>query len=77
MPSQHLALHQLLTIIETPDGQSNKQSEPFMFLKILPFYQKMRSMLIPMQLPVIQGDLGSAFGWRIDSFTGAAAVCTC
>ena len=37
----------------------------------------MRSMLIPTQLPVSQGDLRSAFRWCIDSFNGTSALPTC
>ena len=76
VPSQPLSPQQLLTIIGTLDGESNKQSELFTSLETRLFDQKMRSMMIPTQLPAIQCDMGSAFGWRIDPFTGASALHT-
>ncbi|WBY03487.1 M23 family metallopeptidase [Ramlibacter tataouinensis] len=39
------------------------------------FDQKVRRMMIPTQHPV-DGSLGSAFGWRIDPFTGRSALHT-
>jgi murein DD-endopeptidase MepM/ murein hydrolase activator NlpD len=40
------------------------------------FDQKIKKMMIPTQKPVSQGHLGSAFGWRIDPFTGGSALHT-
>jgi murein DD-endopeptidase MepM/ murein hydrolase activator NlpD len=38
--------------------------------------QKIRKMMLPTQQPVQTGHLGSAFGWRIDPFTGRSALHT-
>ncbi len=40
------------------------------------FEQKIRNMMVPTQQPVSVGTLGSAFGWRIDPFTGRSALHT-
>ncbi len=40
------------------------------------FDQKMRSMMVPTQKPVLVGSLGSEFGWRIDPITGHSALHT-
>ena len=40
------------------------------------FDQKMRSMMVPTQKPVSNGNLGSEFGWRIDPITGGSALHT-
>jgi murein DD-endopeptidase MepM/ murein hydrolase activator NlpD len=40
------------------------------------FEQKVRNMMVPTQLPVSDGNLGSSFGWRIDPFTGRSALHT-
>jgi len=40
------------------------------------FDQKMRSMMVPTQRPVADGNLGSNFGWRIDPITGRSALHT-
>jgi murein DD-endopeptidase MepM/ murein hydrolase activator NlpD len=40
------------------------------------FDRKMRNMLVPTQPPVPGANLGSAFGWRVDPFTGHSALHT-
>ena len=40
------------------------------------FDQKIRSMMVPTQQPVLSGHVGSSFGWRIDPFTGRSALHT-
>ena len=40
------------------------------------FDQRMRNMMIPTQMPVSDGNLGSEFGWRIDPITGRSALHT-
>ncbi len=40
------------------------------------FDQKMRNMMIPTQKPVVLGNLGSEFGWRLDPITGHSALHT-
>ena len=40
------------------------------------FDQKIRKMMVPTQQPVVNGHLGSSFGWRIDPFTGRSALHT-
>ncbi len=37
------------------------------------FGQKMRALMLPTQVPVASGNLGSLFGWRIDPITGHSA----
>ena len=74
--SQPLSSQQLLSTLKILDAQSLERTELFTSLESRLFDQKMRSMMIPTQLPVVQGDLGSAFGWRIDPFTGTSALHT-
>ena len=40
------------------------------------FDLKVMGMMVPTQRPVAVGDLGSAFGWRIDPITGSSALHT-
>ena len=40
------------------------------------FDQKMRNMMVPTQKPVVLGNLGSEFGWRVDPITGQSALHT-
>lgn len=38
--------------------------------------QKVKKMMVPTQIPVVNAILGSAFGWRIDPITGHSALHT-
>ena len=38
--------------------------------------QKVRAMMVPTRQPVVSGNLGSLFGWRIDPITGTSALHT-
>jgi murein DD-endopeptidase MepM/ murein hydrolase activator NlpD len=38
--------------------------------------QRLKKMMVPTQKPVAGGNVGSAFGWRIDPFTGRSALHT-
>ena len=40
------------------------------------FDQKIKELMVPTQLPVMDGLLGSAFGWRIDPLNGKSALHT-
>jgi len=40
------------------------------------FERKMKTMLMPTQRPVTDGDIGSAFGWRLDPVSGQSALHT-
>jgi murein DD-endopeptidase MepM/ murein hydrolase activator NlpD len=40
------------------------------------FERKMQSLRIPTQRPVTEGDIGSAFGWRLDPISGHSALHT-
>jgi len=40
------------------------------------FDQRLRNMMVPTQKPVALGNLGSAFGWRVDPITGQSALHT-
>lgn len=40
------------------------------------FDQKIKKQMIPTQEPVAGGEMGSAFGWRIDPFSGRSALHT-
>ena len=40
------------------------------------FDQKIKKMMVPTQEPVLGGNLGSAFGWRIDPVNGQSALHT-
>lgn len=74
--SRPLSSQELANILNLLDHQSTERTEFFTSLESRLFDQKMRELMIPTQLPVTQGDMGSAFGWRLDPFTGASALHT-
>jgi murein DD-endopeptidase MepM/ murein hydrolase activator NlpD len=55
---------------------ADKQSDLLTLAESRLFEQKMKSMAIPTQNPVMGSAGGSPFGWRIDPFTGKSALHT-
>ncbi len=55
---------------------ADKQSDLLTLAESRLFEQKMKNMAIPTQNPVMGGTSRSAFGWRIDPFTGKSALHT-
>ena len=74
--SRPLSAQELVNTLAGLDLQSSERVELFTTLESRLFDQKMRNMMIPTQQPVLQGDMGSAFGWRIDPISGASALHT-
>ncbi len=66
-----------LRLIVTQLEQAASQREDWMtVVESSLFEQKIRKMMIPTQPPVIEGTMGSPFGWRIDPMTGHSALHT-
>jgi hypothetical protein len=55
---------------------TGQRTDLFTVLESRLFERKMQSMMIPTQKPVAQGEVGSAFGWRLDPVTGRSALHT-
>lgn len=66
-------LHATLTDL---DRMADRRTESMMLMESSLFEQKIRSLMVPTQQPVASGILGSAFGFRIDPFTGGSALHT-
>lgn len=66
-------LHATLTDL---DRMADQRTESMMLMESSLFEQKIRSLMVPTQQPVASGILGSAFGFRIDPFTGGSALHT-
>ena len=58
------------------DRLSDHQTDSMTLMESRLVDQKIRSMMVPTRQPLAQGELGSAFGWRIDPFTGRSALHT-
>ncbi|MEI8324216.1 MAG: M23 family metallopeptidase [Betaproteobacteria bacterium] len=71
-----LTLEELQASLADLDQLTGQRSDLLTVVESRLFDQKMRKMMIPTQRPVAAGELGSAFGWRIDPITGRSALHT-
>lgn len=71
-----LSMEELQTTLKDLDRLTEQRTDLLTVLESRLFEQKIRNMMVPTQLPVSDGVLGSAFGWRIDPFTGGSALHT-
>ncbi len=71
-----LSMEELQSTLADLDKISDQRTDVFELMESRLFEQKVRSMMVPTQLPVAQGSLGSSYGWRIDPFTGRNALHT-
>ena len=71
-----LTLPDLQATLDDLESLTHQRADVFTVMESRLFERKMHSMLIPTQKPVMQGDVGSAFGWRLDPFTGRTALHT-
>jgi murein DD-endopeptidase MepM/ murein hydrolase activator NlpD len=55
---------------------SNQRTDVMTVIESRLFAQRVKKMMVPTQAPVLTGNLGSTFGWRIDPFTGRSALHT-
>jgi murein DD-endopeptidase MepM/ murein hydrolase activator NlpD len=71
-----LSMDELRTTLADLEKSTGQHIDVLTVLESRLIDQKVRSMMIPTQQPLSQGHLGSAFGWRIDPFTGRSALHT-
>ena len=71
-----LTMQELQATLEELDELTNQRVDLLTVMESRLFDQKIRRMMIPTQHPVRGAPLGSAFGWRIDPFTGRSALHT-
>ncbi len=71
-----LTMEELQTTLKDLDRLTGQRTDLLTVLESRLFEQKIRNMMVPTQQPVSDGVLGSAFGWRIDPFTGGSALHT-
>lgn len=73
---QSMSLEQVQSAMVGLEQVTDQRTELFMVLESELFDRKMRRILIPTTKPVLAGDVGSAFGWRVDPLTGVSALHT-
>lgn len=71
-----LSMQELQATLAELDRIADQRTDLMTMMESKLFDQKIRSMMVPTQQPVATGILGSAFGWRIDPFTGGSALHT-
>jgi murein DD-endopeptidase MepM/ murein hydrolase activator NlpD len=71
-----LSMEELQSTLADLDRVTDRRTDLMTVLESKLFEQKIRNMMVPTQQPVAAGNLGSAFGWRIDPFNGHSALHT-
>lgn len=71
-----LSLEELQSTLDQLDRLTDQRNDLLTVMESRLFDQRIRKMMIPTQQPIQAGQLGSAFGWRIDPFTGRQALHT-
>lgn len=71
-----LTLDEIQTTLADLDQLTHQRTDLMTVLESRLFEQKIRGMMVPTREPVLQGSLGSLFGWRIDPMTGHSALHT-
>lgn len=71
-----LDMEELQATLDELEKVSNQRVDLLTVVESRLIDQKIRKMMIPTQQPVAGSPLGSAFGWRIDPFTGRSALHT-
>jgi murein DD-endopeptidase MepM/ murein hydrolase activator NlpD len=71
-----LSLEELQTTLTELDQLADQRGDLLTVIESRLFDQKIRKSMVPTQAPVRDAYMGSAFGWRIDPFTGRTALHT-
>ncbi len=71
-----LTMEELQATLADLDRLTDQRADLFTVVESRLFDQKIRKMMVPTQQPLLGGNLGSSFGWRIDPFTGRSALHT-
>lgn len=71
-----LSMEELQATLSGLDHLTDQRSDWMTVMESRLFDRKIRSMMVPTQVPVFEGNLGSSFGWRIDPIAGGSALHT-
>ncbi len=71
-----LSMDELQATLADLDQSTTLRTDLFTVMESRLFEQKIKALMLPTQEPVIGGNLGSLFGWRIDPITGLSALHT-
>lgn len=76
VPGQPFSMDDIQTMLSDLDRVTDKRTDLMTLMESRLFDQKIRNMMVPTQSPILAGNVGSLFGWRIDPFTGRSALHT-
>ncbi|TAF78824.1 MAG: M23 family metallopeptidase, partial [Curvibacter sp.] len=71
-----LTMEELDATLSALDLMANQRTDVMTVIESRLFEQKIKKMMVPTQTPVLDANLGSTFGWRIDPITGRSALHT-
>lgn len=71
-----VSMQELDHMLTSLDQVATMRNDYLTVIETTLFDQKLKKMMLPTQQPVTDATLGSAFGWRIDPFTGRSAMHT-
>jgi murein DD-endopeptidase MepM/ murein hydrolase activator NlpD len=71
-----LTMEELQSLLNELGRSADQRTDLMTLMESKLFDQKIKNMMIPTQKPVLDGSLGSSFGWRIDPITGRSALHT-
>jgi hypothetical protein len=74
--SRSLTMEELKATLDDLDRLTDQRVDLMTVMESRLFDQKIRKMMIPTQEPVVGGNPGSPFGWRIDPLNGRSALHT-
>jgi murein DD-endopeptidase MepM/ murein hydrolase activator NlpD len=69
-----LNLNDVQTMMDDLERLTGKRTDILTVLESRLFERKVKNMMVPTQKPVALAELGSAFGWRVDPFSGRSAL---
>ena len=76
LSGRSLTMDELQATLSSLDNAVNGRTDLLTVIESRLFEQKIKKMMVPTQEPVIGGNLGSVFGWRIDPISGVSALHT-
>lgn len=76
VPGRELSLDELQVMMASLEELTHQRTDVMTVIESRLFEQKIKKMMVPTQQPVAVANLGSAFGWRVDPFTGRSALHT-
>ena len=74
--SHSLSMQELQATLNDLDQLTDQRVDLMTVMESRLFDQKIKKLMVPTQEPVAGGNLGSAFGWRIDPMNGRSALHT-